>query len=171
MFPSSGCLLLPTQALHISFCPALSVGFKQQQGHMQNPAGKASSTDLHQGKTCTSGAELSYLYLSPPAPIPRGICLPPRRGWSARRTPMVACSHPMCQHAEGDPKIFVISLWQLTEPCDPQPGLYLWLDCGRTAYIASSHQHGSAGTSLLLTSCFCILLLSLSTIPPGLCQR
>lgn len=84
---------------------------------------------------------------------------------------MVACSHPMCQHAEGDPKIFVISLWQLTEPSDPQPGLYLWLDCGRTAYIASSHQHGSAGTSLLLTSCFCILLLSLSTIPPGLCQR
>lgn len=35
---------------------------------------------------------------------------------------------------------------------------------------ASSHQHGSAGTSLLLNLCFCILLLSLSTIPPGVCQ-
>lgn len=59
MFHSSGSLLLPTQALHISFCPALSVEFKQQQGHMQNPAGKAAWTDLHLGKSYTSGPELS----------------------------------------------------------------------------------------------------------------
>lgn len=98
MFPSSGCLLLPTQALHISFFPALSVGFKQQQGHMQNPAGKASSTDLHQGKTCTSGAELSLFI--PSSTNSQGNLLATQEGMECQEEPhgCLQSSHvPACR--------------------------------------------------------------------------